>query len=512
MKGYYPKEAQAIVIGAGNGGLVAALRLASEGVQVLLLEQHNLPGGYATSFMRGRFEFEASLHELCDVGSVEEPGEIRKILNEECGCKIDFVGAPDAYRAIMTDTGVDVRIPFGFDEIVEAIEREVPGSAKSVRRYLDLCQQIMDAVGYLAETKGNPDKLVLMRKYRPFLRTSGYTAKEVMQQCGMPKAAIDLLNPYFCYMGPTTSRMSSLTMCAMLQRYFTRGAYIPRGTSHAMSQAIVSRIQELGGRIELNSKVEKILTENGRVRGVRLAGGEEIASRHVISNASAVHVYSDMIDEPVPEEALQFIQGRKRGVSGFVVYLGLDATPEELGISDYNYFIGHNMDTDYLEEGYTSLTDARLIAGICPNIITPDCSPEGTTILTITALVDPEPWMDLDPWEYHAAREKLAEAAIKFFDQAAGACVADHIEEIEISTPVTYNHYTGVFEGRIYGFEPGTSDSFLARLMSAQDEKYIQGLELCGGFAVRGHGYNAAMASGNLTALYTLKAMEGSNQ
>ena len=47
-----------VVIGAGNGGLAAAARLAAAGVRVLLLEQHNLPGGFASSFTRGRFEFE----------------------------------------------------------------------------------------------------------------------------------------------------------------------------------------------------------------------------------------------------------------------------------------------------------------------------------------------------------------------------------------------------------------------------------------------------------------------
>lgn len=55
----------AVVIGAGTGWLSAALTLASNGKKILLLEQHNLPGGCSTSFIRGRFEFDASLHEYC---------------------------------------------------------------------------------------------------------------------------------------------------------------------------------------------------------------------------------------------------------------------------------------------------------------------------------------------------------------------------------------------------------------------------------------------------------------
>ena len=55
---------EAIVIGAGLGGLAAATTMVNEGLDVLLLERHNVPGGYATSFVRGRFEFEVALHEL----------------------------------------------------------------------------------------------------------------------------------------------------------------------------------------------------------------------------------------------------------------------------------------------------------------------------------------------------------------------------------------------------------------------------------------------------------------
>lgn len=51
----------AVVIGGGNGGLVAAIRLLQGGAKTLLVEKHNLPGGFATSFRRGRFEFEGSV-------------------------------------------------------------------------------------------------------------------------------------------------------------------------------------------------------------------------------------------------------------------------------------------------------------------------------------------------------------------------------------------------------------------------------------------------------------------
>ena len=64
----------AIVVGAGNGGMTASAALAQKGLNVLLLERHNIPGGCATSFCRGRFEFEVALHQLSGMGTAEQPG------------------------------------------------------------------------------------------------------------------------------------------------------------------------------------------------------------------------------------------------------------------------------------------------------------------------------------------------------------------------------------------------------------------------------------------------------
>ena len=70
------KNYDVIVIGAGNGGLAAAATCAKAGLSTLLLERHNIPGGSASSFVRGRFEFEPSLHELAGVGAPDKSGQI----------------------------------------------------------------------------------------------------------------------------------------------------------------------------------------------------------------------------------------------------------------------------------------------------------------------------------------------------------------------------------------------------------------------------------------------------
>ena len=94
------KNYDVIVIGSGNGGLTAAIRVLQAGRSCLLVEKHNLPGGFATSFKRGRFEFEASLHELNDFGSAQDPGDIRTLFRSlGVEDKIVWIRIPEAYHS-----------------------------------------------------------------------------------------------------------------------------------------------------------------------------------------------------------------------------------------------------------------------------------------------------------------------------------------------------------------------------------------------------------------------------
>ena len=133
MESQESEDYKVVIIGAGNGGLIAAARLALAGVKVLLIEQHNLPGGFASSFVRGRFEFETSLHELASYGPESNPGSIRKLFEDTLKIDADFLEIPEAYKVIAKD--LDVIMPFGINNFINAIEKEVPGSKESVENF-----------------------------------------------------------------------------------------------------------------------------------------------------------------------------------------------------------------------------------------------------------------------------------------------------------------------------------------------------------------------------------------
>ena len=143
------KKYDIIVVGAGNGGLAAAAHASKMGCKVLLLEKHNLPGGCATSFVRGRFEFEPSLHELCSVGTAEKPDVVYNVY-DEVGAKINWRYEYNPFRVILKgENGYDYTMKGGREGFIQSMEEAVPGSRKCMEKFFGLKKKRRDLVEIL---------------------------------------------------------------------------------------------------------------------------------------------------------------------------------------------------------------------------------------------------------------------------------------------------------------------------------------------------------------------------
>lgn len=316
-------------------------------------------------------------------------------------------------------------------------------------------------------------------------------------------------NVYWSYLGTPEDQLSFLHYALMVNLYITHGAQIPKNRSHGISCALADTILEKGGEIWYNSEVEHIITKNGRVAGVRFADGKEVATEHVVSNASPHLVYGRMVDpKDIPEEELKLANARGLAGRGVSMFLGLNKSPEELGLHDYSYFIYHSLDTTAEFGGMETIENPAQVT-VCLNAALPDCSPKGTTILYFTSLYFSDFFGGLANAEnYFDIKEKMANCLIDGFERATGAKIRDAIEEIEVGSPVTYAHYTGAPQGAIYGYLLTGLDNMMPRIMCMYNEKHLPGLHFCGGHAMRGSGYNSSYQSGNLAAKFTLMDMK----
>ena len=502
------KQFDVIVVGAGNAGLAAAANTAKAGLKTLLLEKHNIPGGCATSFRRGRFEFEPSLHELCSVGTAEKPDKVYNVF-EDLGAKPNWCyETGHLFRAIVKgEDGYDVRLEAGIEGFCNSVDAAVPGCKKNVRAFVDLKPKLDAATDYIYATKGNPNGLVMLLKHTDFMRTAGHSVEEVMTACGIPQKAQNMINTYWGYLGVPTDELNAMHFLNMLYGYMVDGAAMPRHRSHELSLSLIDVIQKHGGDVWYNSEVTEFLyNDDGSIAGV-VANGEKLYAKEVISNVIPHNVFNMSDASKIPEQHLKLANARDFGISVATIYLGLDCTAEELGMEDYTIFImGHqNPRTQY----DTRAEDGLYIVN-CLNNVIPDSSPDGTCTLFFTMpIFGSDVPQDLKPEDYKKYKNALAKKYIEDAEKTLGISIMPHIEEISVATPVTFARYLGTPEGTIYGYKLSSWDNLMARIAGEKNDFTIPGLSFCGGHHVRGDGYSSAYIIGDTAGKRVVKKLKG---
>lgn len=498
-----------IVVGAGNGGLVAAATTAKNGLKTLLLEKHNLPGGCATSFVRGRFEFEPSLHELASVGTQENPDTVYKIF-DGLGAKIDWRYEHDMFRVIVKgNNGYDVTVQSGIETFCDSMERAVPGCRDSVRALFDLAKKNNEAIAYITKMKGKPNPLVMALKHGDFMRVASHSVEEVLIALGMPEKARNIICTYWGYLGVPTDELNAFHYINMLYSYVTNGAAMPYMRSHELSLALCKVIQDCGGQIWYNSEVTEFLyNDDGACYGV-VANGRELYAKEVISNVIPHNVFNMSDSKKIPETDLKLANARKFGISVATVYLGLDRTMEELGIKDYTVFV---MDDANPRRQYENREKKGIYIVNCLNKVIPDSSPKGTCTMFFTILVmGSDLPKDLKPEDYKKYKNQIAKEYIEDYEKLSGISIIPHIEEISVATPVTFARYLGTPEGTIYGYKLSNWDNLLSRISNEKNEYTIPRLSFCGGHAFRGDGYSSAYVTGDTVGKRVVNRIKGGN-
>ena len=502
----------AVVIGAGNGGLAAACRLAKAGKKTLLVEQHNLPGGVASSFRRGRFEFETALHELCEFGSADNPGGCRKTIVDDFGLDINWLMVPDNFRVITTARDgrhIDVTLPCGRENFINKMEEYVPGSRESVTNFFLLGDETLEAGHYMTDSGGKPDSNVLKTKYPNFLRTAAYPVNRVLNALKMPPLAQDIINTYWGYLGVDTEHLSFMQYVNMVSLYVNHGAWIPEKTSNQLTTGLLERFRAMGGTVWFNCRAEEILfDEEKRVKGLRTTAGV-VDTRYIICNANPTMVYANRCpQEVVPDRERKLAAARRYSARMFVVYLGLNRSAEELGLKDYSYFLPASADSVKEYNSLKRIETNRFNIALCYNVVNPKASPEGTCIVSLTTTYTEDCWSEIDPKDYVRTKNQVASGMIDWFEQQTGIIIRPYIEEIEIATPWTFCRYASVPQGAAYGYELRDWDNMMPRMMMMREEYPIHGLRFCGASSIRGDGYNSAIFSGDIMAKLTLAQME----
>jgi phytoene dehydrogenase-like protein len=490
----------AIVIGAGMGGLAAAARLARLDHRVLLLERHTVPGGYGTSFVRGRFELEIALHQISPPMAGDRARPFHGVL-EGLGVldRIDFEPLPLFYRSHFPE--LDLRVPSGVDGFLEALCGAFPHEADGIRGLVDLLLELGrelelagDAVLPADGSGPSAAKIAaLPLRARHLLRYSGVSVDRVMDRFVQDPRARAVITQTWGYYGMPPSQLSFLYFAAGTGIFLETGPAYVRQRSQGLSNALVAVIEEAGGRVRTGCGVRQVLQQSGRISGVITDRDEHIRAPVVISNVSPLVTCRDLMDpDMVPRSFWRRLRSTTVGPSSFNVYLGLDRSAEALGLVDNDQWINAGYDPDAVYRGMHTLEDPLLQMLTCHSHHMPELAPPGCATLTLTTLYYGEPWLRLEPPQYLETKQRIA-AAMLAQVEARFPGVRDSIEEIEISTPITNMRYTGHPGGAIYGFDQPPAEAIIWRI---PNQGPVPGLFFAGAWTLPGGGFEPTLCSG----------------
>jgi prolycopene isomerase len=211
-----------------------------------------------------------------------------------------------------------------------------------------------------------------------------------------------------------------------------------------------------------------------------------------------------MLDE-VPPEVTADLATRRVGVSGFVLHMGLDATAEELGFTASTMFINADTDDDRTFASWHTLEPARAVGVTCYDVAPIGFSPPGTCHVTLMTLQYADAWDDVAPQDYARTKFAYAQTLLDLLETTVPG-VRSVIEEVDVATPLTMEHYLGHPGGAFYGYDQDPTESWLFR--NSERDSHVAGLHLAGSWAGMA-GFQPTLEAGARTARRILRRTAG---
>ena len=509
-----------IIIGSGMGALTSASLLAQlEGKRILILERHFQAGGYTHAFKRKRqYEWDVGLHY---VGGLGNSGDLRKIFDYITKGKLKWQQMPDPYD-VFHYPEIKFGMVNGAENVKAALIERFPDEENNLKQYF---RDVKRANNWFRQNEMKKNLPALLQSLSNFLPNdqefalqplSNYLGKNFNNK--QLKAV--LTSQWGDYGLPPAK--APFVIHALLTSHYFEGAYFPIGGAGRIYELIEPILENTGGKVLVNHKVEEILIQGNKAIGVRVVNSREkdpsIAVKEyyadtIISGAGAHITYKELIPKSYPisfREKLNTFQDKNKTTAHLSLYLGLKDSPEKLGFKGENHWIFADYDHDAaFDKRNQWIKDKQPVMAYLsfPSLKNPEATGHTAEIITFADYEFFEKWRD-QPWkkrdaEYKTLKSEIAASLLNFVNERFPG-FTDLIDYQELSTPLTTEYMTGHHRGTIYGLSSVAERFDLSKSPWCQARTPIDNLFMTGTEA-SAWGIGGALFGGLLSTIHIVK-------
>ncbi len=377
----------AVIIGAGIGGLFCANLLAREGLRVLLIEQHYMAGGYCSTFRRKGFTFDASTHFYPLLGN---PETLTGKLLVDLGMQTRWVKM-DPVDTFHFPDGSRFTVPADLDAYMRKVKAEFPHEVEALDRFFEAVREAYLS-GLLYYFKGR--HTARFEKYRRLSVT------DVLERHFRDRKLKLLLTADCPHWGSPPKR-TSFVFDSMLRLSYFLGNYYPVNGSQFFADELGQRFEEAGGHILMSTRVEKIVVRQGKACGVevettvgKLKGRRKIAAGAVISNADLRLTLDKMLAPgDVEPSYLETVRRMRPSFPCFLAHIALRDVPPEV-IDEVQGYYWNLWDPDLVGRG------GLRCKVFSPTLYEPRMAPAGGQIIILQKVLEMD-YAGVDDWPAH---------------------------------------------------------------------------------------------------------------
>jgi phytoene dehydrogenase-like protein len=433
------------IVGAGIAGLATGIYAQMNGYQTRIYEMHDLPGGLCTSWRRKGYLVDGCIHWLCGSG----PGPALHKYWQELGAgTLTYVHHRVYIRLELP--GLTFDFYTDADELAGEMLRIAPEDAGVIQEFCGAIRQFGEWHGEIPETP------------------AGQAFAQRWVDAPLGQLVARMKNPDLCRVMTTLFWTGTPVLFALLPLGYShmRSAGYPLGGSLAFAQAIERRYLELGGEVHYGIKVEKILVEQDRAVGLKLSDGSLVWEREgdVVSTMDAHATFFDLLDGRYLNDGIRAWFEQVPVIVGPVqvtVGVNMPLTDAPTATSGVLLPAGAPV-TPYGEE--QKLINIQVFG------FDPSAAPPGKSTIRVNLDGRYDFWKNLrqDPEAYAAEKERLANQVIAALDSRFPG-LAGQVEMVDVATPVTFERYTGNWQGSSQGWAPAPQAYALQKQSAEKD-------------------------------------------